>query len=240
MKHKFQVDMNTEVEKFSFVDQEQEQEQEQEQNESTTQPLSSLSQSNATEQQPGKEVSCDQSKNGGEGERLNPTTDSNSEGKHTEGGQEIVRANFQEFYNSGIYQPAHELQQEKPYHRLILLLLAKGLTVKEIHEETGWHESTIHNLKKQPWAQKYIAQTMESLGRRIVEDTLRGAAANAAKMLVDVMEGTIVAKVEQRIKAANDILERAYPVSQSTSTDDRNSEELSDAEIIQRLKNKIA
>lgn len=213
MKHEFKVDQNTEVEKFTFSDSDNE----------DSKDVEKDVESKLSVQQSG-ETCVGSVGTANETDTKNPTT----------------KSNITPFHNADLYQPTHELQQERPYHRLILLLLAKGLSAQEIQEETGWTVATIHNLRKQPWAQKYIAQTMETLGRRVVEDKLRGAAAKAAEVLVDVMEGTIAAKVEQRIKAANDILERAFPSSQQSPNDGRTSEELTDAEIIQRLKDKIA
>jgi hypothetical protein len=91
-------------------------------------------------------------------------------------------------------------------------LAAQGYTNLEIAEQTGFTTVMVAYVKKQPWALQFIADLQERGGRKAVDGVLSGAALEAAKTLIDVMDGTILARPEARVKAANDILNRLYPV----------------------------
>ncbi len=117
----------------------------------------------------------------------------------------------QPFFNEGHCEPQYVLQKERPEHRAICFLVAQGYTTTEIADQTGWTTVTINYVKKQPWAQKFIAEQMERAGRKIVMSELQGAAREAAQTLIKTMRGTYDGtKVADMAKAANSILDRCY------------------------------
>jgi hypothetical protein len=132
----------------------------------------------------------------------------------------------------------YTLQKEEPQHRMICFLAAQGNTNTEIAEATGFTTAMIAYVKKQPWAQKRIADLQERSGRTAVMGILQGAALEAAKTLIAVIKNAdedgncMNAKAADRAKASNDLLNRMYgqaPVSNLTGS--VAAQDLSDAEL---------
>jgi len=76
------------------------------------------------------------------------------------------------------------LKTEQPHHRHICYLLAQGYTPTEVAHKTGFTNTTIQYVWKQPWAQELIAQLQADEGRKAVEAALKGGALDAAKCIV--------------------------------------------------------
>ncbi len=115
------------------------------------------------------------------------------------------------FFNQEECDPQYILKKERPEHRFICYLAAQGFTSTEIAKETGFTTAMIHYVRKQPWAQTFIANAMEKAGHKLVMQELQGSAREAAKKLVKIMRGEEEgAKVADIAKAANDILNRCY------------------------------
>jgi len=115
------------------------------------------------------------------------------------------------FFGAEERKPQHILKVEQPHHRVICYLAAQGDTNTEIAEKTGFTTAMVANTKKQPWAQELIAQLIGESGEKAVKQVLRGAAVDAAEVLVDIMNGSIDdVKPAERAKAANAILDRLY------------------------------
>jgi len=108
------------------------------------------------------------------------------------------------------FEPAHVLQSERPEHRWICMLSARGYTAVEIQDETGFCLATINYVRKQPWALKYIAEMMDKCGRKTVMTELQGAALESARTLISTMKGEISRRDSYRAKAANEILDRLF------------------------------
>lgn len=137
-------------------------------------------------------------------------------------------------FNAEAQKMQHVLKREEPHHRAICLLLAQGLTPGEVADQTGFTPCMVRNLKKQPWAQKYILETMERAGRKVVLNELHGAALEAAKTLIGVMKGDVEgSKASDRSKAANDILNRCYGTAVQTVQHGKvDPKDLSDEELV--------
>lgn len=115
------------------------------------------------------------------------------------------------FWNQDKRKPQHVIQVERPEHRAICILAAQGLTSTEISEQTGWTTSTIQNVRKQEWAQAYIAQLMEKAGRKQVMSELQGAAKDAAALIIKSVRGELAdQKPADRCKDAHKLLDRLY------------------------------
>lgn len=115
------------------------------------------------------------------------------------------------FWNQDKRKPQHVIQVERPEHRAICILAAQGLTSTEISEQTGWTTATIQNVRKQEWAQAYIAQLMEKAGRKQVMSELQGAAKDAAALIIKSVRGELAdQKPADRCKDAHKLLDRLY------------------------------
>lgn len=114
------------------------------------------------------------------------------------------------FFESKPYSPTISHKREQPYHRLICTLLAQGLTPGEVAEQTGFTRATISNVKAQPWAKTFIAELQQKCGEQHVKNVLLGAAADAAKTLVQFMSGEIECRPTDRKDAAKTILDRCF------------------------------
>jgi hypothetical protein len=132
----------------------------------------------------------------------------------------------------------YTLQKEEPQHRMICFLAAQGNTNTEIAEATGFTTACIAYVKKQPWAQKRIAELQERSGRSAVMGVLQGAALDAAKVIISVINNKdendqpMGAKAIERAKTANDLLNRLYGVAPiAPMTGSIAAQDLSDAEL---------
>lgn len=115
------------------------------------------------------------------------------------------------FWNQDARKPQHVLKVERPEHRAICILAAQGFTSTEISEQTGWTTAMIQNVRKQEWAQTYIAHLMEKAGRKQVMNELQGAAKDAAALIIKSVRGELVdQKPADRCKDAHKLLDRLY------------------------------
>ena len=137
------------------------------------------------------------------------------------------------FFNQDKRKPQHVLQVERPEHRAICILAAQGLTSTEISEQTGWTTATIQNVRKQEWAQVYIAQLMEKAGRKSVMNDLQGAARDAAALIIKSVRGELAdQKPADRCKDAHKLLDRLYGTApQIVMHGNADAAELSDEEL---------
>ena len=120
-------------------------------------------------------------------------------------------ADAPKFWNQDKRKPQHVIQVERPEHRAICILAAQGLTSTEISEQTGWTTATIQNVRKQEWAQAYIAQLMEKAGRKQVMSELQGAAKDAAALIIKSVRGELAdQRPADRCKDAHKLLDRLY------------------------------
>ena len=136
------------------------------------------------------------------------------------------------FHREKDFSPQYHLKQEQPHHRAVCILLAQGLTPKEVAEETGFTPAMIAYTKKQEWAQKYIAELQQSQGERSVKAILSGAAAEAASVLCKMSNGDIDVPAPVRLNASKEILNRLFGVApQHIKHETVNAEDLSSEEL---------
>lgn len=109
--------------------------------------------------------------------------------------------------------PQYTLKQEKAHHRVIIYALASGKTPGEIAEEFGFTPAMVYYVEKQPWAKEQVKSLIHQHGGDAVEKTLKGAALDAATVLVN-MKDDEKAPHAVRVNAAKEILDRIYGRSQ--------------------------
>lgn len=105
-------------------------------------------------------------------------------------------------------KPLYELKAERPEHRAIIMMAARGMGNKEIGDALGYTAQHVMYVKKQPWAVKQILEEIENAGREPVMALLHGAAEEAAMRLIDIAKDA--ENDETRRKANNDILDRVF------------------------------
>lgn len=98
---------------------------------------------------------------------------------------------------------------ERPEHYAILVMLAKGMTQREVHLETGWSETWVSQIARQPWAKERLFAMMSAQGKNIINEMLRLEVIPSIQKLVDLRDNSgndIPASVQAR--AADSLLDR--------------------------------
>lgn len=144
------------------------------------------------------------------------------------------------FFGQEDFRPFYLLAKEEPQHRVMCVLAAQGFTTTEIAEQTGYTVPTVAYVKKQPWAQKLIAELIESNGSRAIKSVLQAAAVDAAKLLVDIVRDPTV-KTEIRAKEANNLLSRLYGTAPQVVMHGKiDATEISDEELLATATGNVA
>lgn len=121
--------------------------------------------------------------------------------------------------------PMYVNQEEKPTHRIALELAAKGYTIKEISELTGFTMPAIGYWLKQPNAVTMLASEVRRIhgeDEQVVQIIKENVVA-AVETLAEIMQDP-KARHADKIAAADRILERRYgkanqPINRNTDVD---------------------
>lgn len=113
---------------------------------------------------------------------------------------------------NGFKAPFHINQKERPVHRLMLELAAKGYNNKEIAELVGRTQVNVNNALRQPHSQQTLANEIRS---RVTEDqkvveVIRVNVVKAVEALAEIVGGGVGIKASDRISAAEALLSRRY------------------------------
>ena len=104
----------------------------------------------------------------------------------------------------GLFNPRDpnlQIQHEKPEHRLFLWMKAQGASNREIARESGYTESWISQLFRQPWAQAKLVEMLRESGKGVLEQTLaiiQSEAINSVQTLVEIRDDTDAPKAVRR------------------------------------------
>jgi hypothetical protein len=82
----------------------------------------------------------------------------------------------------------HEIKRETYRHRVILYAALQGKSPKTIAEETGYSESHVRLVMRQPWFRQRLAEEMDKVGLEGVHELLRGAAADSVLTLISLRD----------------------------------------------------
>lgn len=134
--------------------------------------------------------------------------------------------------------PFYENKHERPAHRLMVELAAKGYDVNEIAERTGYTTVCVNNILRQPRLQKPLLKSIReqvSADEEVVE-IIRRNVVNAAKLYESVMNDP-AKDVKERMEAAERFMNRRYgkpnqPINRGTDVD---LNALSDSELAKML-----
>lgn len=101
---------------------------------------------------------------------------------------------------------AHEVQCEKPWHRLAILLAASGHTVTEIAEKLERTVAWVSILLRQNWARERLTSELALAGRDEIETILKGAGADSVRKLISLRDNADSEQVQ--LSASQGILDR--------------------------------
>lgn len=130
--------------------------------------------------------------------------------------------------------PNLAILHEKPEHRQILWMKARGHSNRECAQATGYTDAWISQLTRQPWFRSLLLKEMNDAGRDEVETLLEGAAADSVLKLIELRDKAPPTVARQ---SAVDLLDRflGKPTqrveTQVTTTADAATVEELDAEI---------
>jgi hypothetical protein len=118
----------------------------------------------------------------------------------------------------GSRPPNLGINHEKPEHRLVLFFKLEGYSNREVAEKTGYTESWISQLTRQPWFQKRLINELNVQGKTGMLDYLRVQVADSFLKLVDLRDNAESEQVQ--VTCAINILDRALgkPVQRSEVT----------------------
>ena len=102
--------------------------------------------------------------------------------------------------------PLQDVASEKPWHRLAIMLAAKGCTVTEIAEKLERSISWVSLLLRQPWARERLTSELMAEGRDELSVLIKGASAEAFKRVMYLSEAAENEAV--RLAANREILDR--------------------------------
>ena len=148
---------------------------------------------------------------------------------------ETVQSTPSTFFNS--LDPNLACQHERPEHRLMLMMKIRGASNRELAEATGYTESWVSQIVRQPWAKKFMAETLHQAGSDGVSEMLKGAALDSVLTLIELRDDTESPKAVRR-QSAVDLLDRHFgkPLQRVEST----SDVLMDVTSVSAIDNELA
>ncbi len=88
----------------------------------------------------------------------------------------------------GTKEPNLAIMHEKPEHRMLLMLKARGMSNREIAQTMGYTDAWISQLMRQPWARKTLADEITRAGRNEIDTILEGACADSLYKLIELRD----------------------------------------------------
>lgn len=107
----------------------------------------------------------------------------------------------------GYRTPNLNIQTEKPEHRVIIYLKAQGKSNKEIAELTGYTQSWVSQILRQPWARLRVLQIINEQGGDAVQQLLQSSTLDSVQTLIDLRDDA-KAPASVRATAASQLLDR--------------------------------
>jgi transcriptional regulator with XRE-family HTH domain len=103
--------------------------------------------------------------------------------------------------------PNFAIIHEKPEHRLIVYLKARGMSNREVAERVGYSEAWISQICRQPWFRIRIVQELREAGMDKVAKLLEGAAVDSIYTLLEIRDDGAAPKAVRRA-CADSLLDR--------------------------------
>lgn len=103
--------------------------------------------------------------------------------------------------------PNFAIIHEKPEHRLIVYLKARGLSNKEVSEKTGYSQAWISQICRQPWFRLRLVQELKEAGMDKVAKLLESAALDSIFTILEIRDDETAPKAVRRA-CADSLLDR--------------------------------
>jgi hypothetical protein len=85
-------------------------------------------------------------------------------------------------------QPNFAILSEKAEHRIIVYLKAQGLSNKEVAERTGYTQSWVCQITRQPWFRLRLVQELKEAGVDAVQQVLKATVLDSVFTLIDIRD----------------------------------------------------
>lgn len=105
---------------------------------------------------------------------------------------ELSQSSARPFFNSK--DPNLAILHEKPEHRVLLLCKARGLSNREIAQQSGYTEPWISQLFRQPWARALLSEFLQEAGVDELSNLIRSEAIPSLTRLLEVRDMELTPK----------------------------------------------
>jgi hypothetical protein len=120
------------------------------------------------------------------------------------GVDDAVKEDQRQFYNPR--DPNFGIMSEKPEHRIVILLKAQCKSNGEISRLTGYTQSWVSQILRQPWARERLLAEINANGGDAVGDILAGAVIDSLSTIIDLRDKADDDAI--RLRAAQDLVDR--------------------------------
>jgi hypothetical protein len=114
-------------------------------------------------------------------------------------------ASRDKFFNA--QTPNLAIVHERPEHRQMLWMKARGASNHEIAVKMGYTDSWVSQVLRQPWAQRLLLEEINNAGADELSTLLKGAAADSIFTLIELRDGEKTPAAVKR-QSAVDLLDR--------------------------------
>jgi hypothetical protein len=136
--------------------------------------------------------------------------------------------------------PTFAIIHEKPEHRIAILLKAQGKDNRTIARVTGYTESWLSQLFRQPWARQRLINEIEEAGKDGVYELLRGEVTNSIHAIIEVRDTAGSDEKAVKLAASQALLDRflGKPTQRVESFEGgkRNTDQLDPSKLDEELK----
>lgn len=103
--------------------------------------------------------------------------------------------------------PNFAIINEKPEHRLIVYLKARGLSNKEVADKTGYTQAWVSQITRQPWFRLRVVQELKEAGMDQVSQLLKGSVVDSIFTLLEIRDDEEAPRAVRRA-CADSLLDR--------------------------------
>lgn len=132
--------------------------------------------------------------------------------------------------------PSYNVKRQRPEHLLMVMLKAQGMSYREIAQRTGFCDTAVQAILKQPWARQQVVFEMKKAGRDSIESILAGEVVDSILTLVEIRDNK-ESRAGDRRSAAEYLINRRLGVPKQSieHSGSVKLEDLSDEELVKRL-----
>jgi len=135
-----------------------------------------------------------------------------------------------ELYEKQTSAPAYELDCERPEHRILLYLKAKGYSTAQCARAMGKSEQWVLNTQKQPFFKNRLTALLHETGKDQVVSFLQINGMDAMQKMVDLMNESADERVQ--LAAASKLMDKVVP----DKLDVQRTQQLPPAQLREQIK----